>query len=228
MSSDDDDDPPKNFDVGFGRPPKSTRYKKGVSGNPAGRPKGSKNCPPRFGDERLQKRLKKVAYRTVEIKEGGETITITIVEAMLRSAFAKAIKGDLRATALLMEHLQAVEAQEAALRDEYLKAAIEYKISMSAKKDAYVKAGLTPPTFFPDPDVIKIDVPTGDATIEGPMFVEDEPAWREAREAQRLFEKSKELCTKLLTVTDGEERERLMAEIVEVATALKKAGLLGP
>ena len=30
-------------DVGYGKPPKNTRFTKGVSGNPHGRPKGSRN-----------------------------------------------------------------------------------------------------------------------------------------------------------------------------------------
>jgi hypothetical protein len=35
------DDP--NFEVGYGRPPEATKFKPGQSGNPSGRPKGSKS-----------------------------------------------------------------------------------------------------------------------------------------------------------------------------------------
>jgi hypothetical protein len=38
-SSSDDDDTPDDYDVGYGRPPKETRFKPGKSGNPRGRPK---------------------------------------------------------------------------------------------------------------------------------------------------------------------------------------------
>ncbi|MCY3732928.1 MAG: DUF5681 domain-containing protein, partial [Chloroflexi bacterium] len=33
----------RKYDVGFGKPPKHSRFKKGKSGNPKGRPKGSRN-----------------------------------------------------------------------------------------------------------------------------------------------------------------------------------------
>ena len=34
---------PCDYDVGYGKPPRHTRFKKGQSGNPRGRPSGSKN-----------------------------------------------------------------------------------------------------------------------------------------------------------------------------------------
>lgn len=35
-------DEKKDYEVGYGKPPKRTRFKKGQSGNPKGRPKGAK------------------------------------------------------------------------------------------------------------------------------------------------------------------------------------------
>jgi hypothetical protein len=32
--------PPRDYEVGYGKPPSATRFKKGVSGNPKGRPRG--------------------------------------------------------------------------------------------------------------------------------------------------------------------------------------------
>jgi hypothetical protein len=37
------DNPPRNYSVGYGRPPEASRFRKGHSGNPQGRPKGAKN-----------------------------------------------------------------------------------------------------------------------------------------------------------------------------------------
>ena len=38
--------PAQSYEVGYGKPPKETRFRKGQSGNPKGRPKGAKNKAP--------------------------------------------------------------------------------------------------------------------------------------------------------------------------------------
>ena len=42
------------YDVGYGKPPVTTRFKKGKSGNPRGRRKGAKNKLPTLNEERLK------------------------------------------------------------------------------------------------------------------------------------------------------------------------------
>lgn len=39
-----------DYEVGFGKPPKHSQFKKGVSGNPNGRPKGSKSFATTFNE----------------------------------------------------------------------------------------------------------------------------------------------------------------------------------
>ena len=49
MSSDRKPRPPgpRDYEVGYGKPPKEHRFKKGQSGNPRGRPKDAKFSRPR-------------------------------------------------------------------------------------------------------------------------------------------------------------------------------------
>jgi hypothetical protein len=63
-----------DYEVGHGKPPKSTQFKKGQSGNPKGRPKGSKNFATVYH---------KVGREFVTVKENGRTRRLTKQEALL-------------------------------------------------------------------------------------------------------------------------------------------------
>ncbi|MBA8910822.1 DUF5681 domain-containing protein [Aminobacter ciceronei] len=76
----------KTYDVGYGKPPKATRFKPGKSGNPKGRPKESLSLK-----TILQRELKQM----IEIRDGDGTRRITKREALVKTLMVKAIKGDL-------------------------------------------------------------------------------------------------------------------------------------
>jgi hypothetical protein len=78
-----------NYEVGKGRPPLSTRWKPGQSGNPKGRPKGAKNLATIFNDALKQ---------TLQIQEKGKTRNITVREAIVRRVVNEALKGNIKAT----------------------------------------------------------------------------------------------------------------------------------
>jgi hypothetical protein len=84
--------------VGYRNPPQHTRFKKGQSGNPKGRAKGSKN---------LVTVLLTSAHEPVTVNEGGQRKSITKLEAMAKQLANKAASGDPRATQLLMQMLKA-------------------------------------------------------------------------------------------------------------------------
>ena len=82
-----------DYDVGFGKPPKTSRFKKGKSGNPKGRPKGSRNIKTDLTDALNQK---------VSIQEGGSVKKVSKRKAIVLAQIAKAMKGDHRSAALVM------------------------------------------------------------------------------------------------------------------------------
>jgi hypothetical protein len=73
-----------DYKVGYGRPPKHTRFKKGQSGNPKGRPKGRKNWATII-DETLN--------RKVMVRVGGKTKRMTASQCIIEKTIQQAIKG---------------------------------------------------------------------------------------------------------------------------------------
>src|ERR1700676_1518325 len=73
---------------GFGRPPKRTRFKKGASGNPRGRPKNVSSFKTDLAAE-LQEKL--------VLTENGKERRTTKQRAFIKTLTAAAIKKDIRA-----------------------------------------------------------------------------------------------------------------------------------
>lgn len=88
--------------AGYRRPPAGKRFRKGRSGNPAGRPKGSRNRPKRVFDERLDTLILEEAYRLVDAGAAGNE-AMPVVKAVLRSLVDTAAKGDPRAQAVFLK-----------------------------------------------------------------------------------------------------------------------------
>ena len=83
-----------DYAVGYGKPPRHTRFEKGRSGNPKGRPSGAKNLSSLFID---------AINETVIIAENGERRKISKRQAIVKQIVNKAAKGDWRCTKLLLE-----------------------------------------------------------------------------------------------------------------------------
>lgn len=89
--------------VGFGRPPKKSRFAPGVSGNPRGRPRNSKNS---------KTLLEEIGEELCTISEGRRRLIVTKREAVFRAAYRKALAGDLKAAKLVIGPILDPSAQE--------------------------------------------------------------------------------------------------------------------
>ena len=96
-----------DYEIGFGRPPKSTRFKPGQSGNPKGRPPKSSNATTI---------LREALFRPVPVRENGTSRTVPFLEAFLMVTAKGALGGDgpaaNRVIRLLPLALQALDAAE--------------------------------------------------------------------------------------------------------------------
>ena len=81
-------------EVGYRRPPKQTRFKPGQSGNPNGRPSGTRNL-----DTDLRDELNEV----IPVRIGDRSKKVSKQRAMLMALMAKALKGDTRATVVILQ-----------------------------------------------------------------------------------------------------------------------------
>ncbi|WP_162913995.1 DUF5681 domain-containing protein [Taklimakanibacter lacteus] len=102
--------------TGYGNPPKATRFRKGQSGNPAGKPKGARNKP-RPQSERLRSLMLEEAYRPIKVSDNGEEATMPMAQAVFRSLAAAAAKGEARAQAMFLKMVSASEAEAAAIEE---------------------------------------------------------------------------------------------------------------
>jgi hypothetical protein len=88
------------YEVGYARPPKSGQFEKGSSGNPKGRPKGSKN---------LAKVVLQESRQRVRVKGPHGTRTVTKLEAAMMQIGNQAAQGELRAARELFSLVQRSE-----------------------------------------------------------------------------------------------------------------------
>ena len=81
-------------EVGYKRPPVHTRFQKGKSGNPNGRPRG---------DHNINELLRREFDKTIPVREGAQTKRMTKKNAMVQNLSSRAAGGDLKAIKLVSD-----------------------------------------------------------------------------------------------------------------------------
>jgi hypothetical protein len=149
---------PEDYDVGYCKPPKNKQFRPGISGNPAGRPKGSKKTITATTD--LAKAIQKVAKKKVNVN-GNE---VEALEAMIHVMGADALKGCRHARRDFMALATLIEKQQHAERDARLKQSLDYKTWWYEEERRRRAGGLWGPMPTPHPDDIHIDMETKEVT----------------------------------------------------------------
>ncbi len=92
----------RDYEVGYGKPPRATRFTKGQSGNPRGRAAGAKN---------LKTLLSDALNECVIVTENGGRRKVTKREAIIKQLVNQSATADWRAIKILLDLLREIEGQ---------------------------------------------------------------------------------------------------------------------
>lgn len=169
-----------SYDVGYGKPPIEGQFRKGKSGNPRGRPRGSgrkvelyKPLKYELSKEVLKDTFLEEAYRLVNINTGQGDEAIPIARAVIRALGVKAAKGHIHAQRYFAQTLIAIEAENRAQSEAYMDGIIAYKKNWSAELNRRKELGLPLDPPVPHPDDIKYDMQRGTVEVTGPLTAQE-------------------------------------------------------
>ena len=177
-----------SYDVGYRKPPKTTQFQPGRSGNPMGRPKGRAKAGvklPELNEERLKTVVLSEAYRLIKVQDGDKQVEIPVMQAVIRSVALNAAKGNQRAQRMFADLVRTIETENRDLHDEWMNTAIEYKTQWEREIERAKKLGMEVPNPIPHPDHIIINLKTAQVEIRGPMTKEEKVKWDRARQLRK-------------------------------------------
>lgn len=157
--------------VGYGNPPLHSRFQKGASGNPNGRPRKSKSEPVASGFG-MRDAVLAESRRVLNVHEkDGRTVELPAREVLLRSQFKSAVQGNSYAQENFLKRVERAEREEAqAIADENA-IAHDYVARCRAEIEDALKDGRPEPEFLPHPDDIHFE-PGKVYEIRGPATLE--------------------------------------------------------
>jgi hypothetical protein len=161
---------PKRFryEIGYCQPPSDSWFLPGASGNPNGRPKGSKNKP-RI-DKKLTDVLRDELFKQIEVQRGEKTELLSAVRAVTQTLIDSALDGNFRAGQWVISASRAVEAADAAEQEADFVFAKDYKELWGGM---FNRPEPGDPEPVPNPDHILLDERHRRALFIGPRNREE-------------------------------------------------------
>lgn len=145
--------------VGYRRPPEHSRFKKGQSGNPKGRPKRQDTAGE--GSRLARSLILKEAERLVTIREGEETRQMPAIEVILRAQTKAAANGNAYAQKHMIDRFTWADRhrqEEIDVSNAFWRKYIDWHRQKMAEAEA---GGEPSPASLPHPDDVVIDNETG-------------------------------------------------------------------
>jgi hypothetical protein len=160
----------KNYEVGYAKPPQSTRFKKGQSGNPKGRPRKVKPKTKNYNLSQLNADtfFEQEIFRPIGVIENGKRVEMPVALAMERRYHALGLNGNRLALERSLERLERKERKHFKLK---MRRFIRLK-KLKAQGEAILARchaeGKEPPELIPHPDDIELNDQTYEVNVDGP------------------------------------------------------------
>ena len=191
-------DRPGHYEVGYAKPPTSTRFKPGQSENPCGRPKDSRKNKLQVEKHSLQDIITTEASRLVKVNEGDKQVSITIATAVVRSIAVNAAKGQARSQKLFTDLLAKIETERRQEHERNAQCVADYHMYWGEIFQQHRMGGLPLPNPAPHPDDVKFDERTGKIAVHGPITEEDKIRWEAMSDRVQCAKESITECQSLL------------------------------
>ncbi len=163
-----------DYEVGYGKPPRESRWPKGTSGNAKGAPK-KKEKPLLVNPTRHPTRsiIRSEAARTIVIREGDETKEVPMTQSVMMALGKTALKGGVVAQRTFLTLQMEEDERHHAERKATYEYWSEYKSEAKALIKAAQETGRDLPQILPHPDDIILKYATLEVNIIGPADEED-------------------------------------------------------
>lgn len=213
--------PPQDhpYEVGYARPPVDSQFKPNQSGNPNGRPKGSKNKPADVSH--IYGIVLKVAAKEIKIPDGVRLVPVSMADGIVQRIALEALKGKYRQQRLWTELQTKAQNHEDSQLEELFKVWIAYKVQAEEEIAHNAKHGLPPPDLVVHPDQVVIDPYKNTLKLSGVMTrqAKREVEERVEKEANFLRDMNRErvadLEAELAEAVDDDTRKAIMERIAD-------------
>lgn len=176
---------------GYGRPPRYTRFPKGRSGNPRGRPRKQRPEADLPADCPISRIILMVGNQKLPGKVAGRTREMTYIEALLQKQVRLAIGGNHNAQRDFLHALRLAEKEQAAyLARKHEEQQREFDLAVQWRQDLMKiwaqaeRRGGEPDDPWPHPDDVLLDHGKLTWRIRGPAYERDVPFY-EMLQAER-------------------------------------------